>query len=110
MVTYRRALPSSVLQSRNPPGIATAPPTLEWGQSSRMNKLKELQPNISALGILLNSLVTLLYRHDEVRIEIAVQGQLWSFDGGGHLFRLVSKAQRIRLAHLLESVVSPCRI
>jgi hypothetical protein len=32
-------------------------------------------------------------------------GRPWSFDGDGHLFRLVSEAHRIRLAHL--GVVSP---
>ena len=42
----------------------------------------------------------LLYRHDESRLEVVDQGRPWSFDGDGALFRLVSEAQRIRLAHL----------
>ena len=42
----------------------------------------------------------LLYRHDELRLELVEQGRPWSFDGDGHLFRLVSEARRIRLAHL----------
>ena len=37
----------------------------------------------------------LLYRHDEPRLEIVEEGRRWSFDGDGHLFRLVSEAQRI---------------
>ncbi len=41
----------------------------------------------------------LLYRHDEPRLEIAELGRPWSFDGDGALFRLVSEAHRIRLAH-----------
>ena len=48
----------------------------------------------------------LLYRHDEDRLELVVEGRLWSFDGDGALFRLVSEAQRIRLAHLFDPVLA----
>jgi SNF2 family DNA or RNA helicase len=48
----------------------------------------------------------LLYRHDEPRLEIIEQGRPWSFDGDGALFRLVSEAQRIRLAHLFDPVLA----
>ncbi len=48
----------------------------------------------------------LLYRHDEPRIEIVEVGRPWSFDGDGSLFRLVSEAQRIRLAHLFDPVLA----
>ena len=34
------------------------------------------------------------------------QGRPWSFDGDGALFRLVSEAQRIRLAHLFDPVLA----
>src|SRR5204863_6157630 len=44
----------------------------------------------------------LVYRHDEPRLEIVEQGRPWSFDGDGALFRLVSEARRIRLAHLFD--------
>ena len=97
-----------------------------------MSKLEDLQPNASVQGILPNCLVTvvsaqwfgsealeltykdpggkvaneLLYRHDEPRIEIAAQGRPWSFDGDGQLFRLVSEAHRIRLAHLFDPVLA----
>jgi hypothetical protein len=37
-------------------------------------------------------------QHDESRLEI--------FDGDGHLFRLVSEAHRIRLAHLFDPVLA----
>ena len=47
----------------------------------------------------------LLYRHDEPRLEVVEQGRPWSFDGDGHLFRLVSEAHRIRLAHLFDGIV-----
>src|SRR6266568_7904481 len=97
-----------------------------------MSKLEDLQTNASARGILPNCLVTvvsaqwfgsealeltykdpggkvaneLLYRHDEPRIEVAAQGRPWSFDGDGGLFRLVSEAHRIRLAHLFDPVLA----
>jgi SNF2 family DNA or RNA helicase len=97
-----------------------------------MSKLEDLRPNASVHGILLNCLVTvvnaqwfgseaieltykdpggkvaneLLYRHDEPRIEVAAEGRPWSFDGDGYLFRLVSEAHRIRLAHLFDPVLA----
>ena len=39
-------------------------------------------------------------------MEIVEQGRPWSFDGDGALFRLVSEAQRIRLAHLFDPVLA----
>ncbi len=97
-----------------------------------MAQLEDLKPNAAVRGILPNGLVTvvnvqwhgsaaleltyktpegrvaneLLYRHDEPRIEVVEQGRPWSFDGDGKLFRLVSEAQRIRLAHLFDPVLA----
>src|SRR5438477_5821559 len=97
-----------------------------------MSKLEELQPTTSLRGILPDALVTvvnvqwfgsealeltyktpagkvaneLLYRHDEPRLEVVEQGRPWSFDGDGALFRLVSEAHRIRLAHLFDPVLA----
>ena len=97
-----------------------------------MIKLEDLQPNAAVRGILPDALVTvvsvqwfgsealeltyktpagkvaneLLYRHDEPRLELVEQGRPWSFDGDGALFRLVSEAQRIRLAHLFDPVLA----
>jgi lipopolysaccharide export system permease LptF/LptG-like protein len=48
----------------------------------------------------------LLYRHDEPRIDVVEFGRPWSFDGDGALFRLVSEAHRIRLAHLFDPVLA----
>src|SRR6195256_4836168 len=96
-----------------------------------MSRLEDLKPNASVRGIP-TSLVTvvsvqwhgsealdltyknpagkvaneLLYRHDETRLEIAEHVRPWSFDGDGALFRLVSEAQRIRLAHLFDPVLA----
>ena len=48
----------------------------------------------------------LLYRSDEADLELVEAGRPWSFDGDGALFRLVSEAQRIRLAHLFDPVLA----
>ena len=48
----------------------------------------------------------LLSRADEPRLDIVEVGRPWSFDGDGALFRLVSEAQRIRLAHLFDPVLA----
>ncbi|MDA8257283.1 MAG: helicase-related protein [Betaproteobacteria bacterium] len=95
-------------------------------------KLEQLQPSAALRGIVPDALVTvvsvqwfgsealeltyktasgkvaneLLYRHDEPRLELVEQGRPWSFDGDGALFRLVSEAQRIRLAHLFDPVLA----
>jgi superfamily II DNA or RNA helicase len=95
-------------------------------------KLEDLKPNTIIRGILPNSLATvvqviwfgtealeltykdplgkvaneLLYRHDELRIEVVQAGIHWSFDGDGAMFRLVSEAHRIRLAHLFDPVLA----
>ena len=97
-----------------------------------MSTLEDLQPHASVRGILPECLVTvvsvqwfgsealeltyknpagrvaneLLYRHDEARLAVVEQGRPWSFDGDGHLFRLVSEAHRIRLAHLFDPVLA----
>ncbi|OGA65443.1 MAG: RNA helicase [Betaproteobacteria bacterium RIFCSPLOWO2_12_FULL_65_14] len=95
-------------------------------------KLEDLQANASVKGIRPDSAVTvvstqwhgsdaltlvyrdaggtlgqeILYRHDEPRLEVVERGRPWSFDGDGHLFRLVSEAHRIRLAHLFDPVLA----
>ena len=94
--------------------------------------LEDLQPNAAVRGILTDGLVVvvsvqwhgseaveltyktpdgkvaneLLYRTDEARLEVVEHGQPWSFDGDGALFRLVSEALRIRLAHLFDPVLA----
>src|SRR6266581_1772496 len=97
-----------------------------------MTRLEDLRPNAAVRGLLPDSLVTvvsiqwfgsealeltykspngkvaneLLYRHDEPRIEVSEVGRPWSFDGDGRLFRLVSEAHRIQLAHLFDPVLA----
>jgi hypothetical protein len=48
----------------------------------------------------------LLYRDREPTLSVAAAGVPWSFDGDGALFRLVSEAHRIRLAHLFDPVLA----
>ena len=97
-----------------------------------MTRLEDLTPNAAIRGILPDQIVTvvntqwfgsealeltykgpsgkvaneLLYRYDEPRIELVEFGRPWSFDGEGALFRLVSEANRIRLAHLFDPVLA----
>lgn len=97
-----------------------------------MSRLEDLQPNTTVSGVLPHCQVTvsavqwfgsdaleltykdpdgrvanvLLYRSDEDRLEVVEQGRPWSFDGDGSLFRLVSEAHRIRLAHLFDPVLA----
>ena len=95
-------------------------------------KLEDLQATAAVRGILADALVTvvsarwfgsdaleltyrgaggelgseILYRDDEARMEIVEQGRPWSFDGDGELFRLVSEALRIHLAHLFDPTLA----
>ncbi len=97
-----------------------------------MSKLEQLTPGASVRGIVPDCVVTvinadwhgsdcveltfkaatgkvancLLYRHDEAGFEVAESGRPWSFDGDGYLFRLVSEAHRIRLAHIFDPVLA----
>jgi len=48
----------------------------------------------------------ILYRHDETRLDLVEIGRPWSFDGDGSMFRLVSEAIRINLAHLFDPVLA----
>ena len=101
-------------------------------EQEQSTKLEDLQANAAVRGVLADGLVTvvsvqwfgsealeltyktpagkvaneLLYRDDESRLEIVEVGRPWSFDGDGALFRLVSEAQRIRLAHLFDPVLA----
>jgi SNF2 family DNA or RNA helicase len=97
-----------------------------------MIKLEQLQPGAAVRGIVPDAMVVvvsvqwfgsealeltyktlsgkvaneLLYRHDEPRLDLVEHGRPWGFDGDGSLFRLVSEAQRIRLAHLFDPVLA----
>ena len=97
-----------------------------------MSSLEDLKPGTAVRGVLPDSSVTVvtaqwngtdvltltyrtptgqlgeevLFRDSESRIEVVEQGRPWSFDGDGKLFRLVSEANRIKLAHLFDPVLA----
>ena len=48
----------------------------------------------------------LVYRDDEALLSVAERGRAWSFDGDGDLFRLVSEARRIGMAHLFDPMLA----
>ena len=48
----------------------------------------------------------LVYRDDETTLNLVETGRPWSFDGDGHLLRLVSEAYRINLAWLFDPYVA----
>jgi superfamily II DNA or RNA helicase len=45
---------------------------------------------------------TTLYRDDEHRLSVETRGRAWSFDADGSLLRLVTEANRIKLAHFFD--------
>lgn len=93
-----------------------------------MARLEELQQSVMVKGILPNEPVTvvmvnwrsneavgivyedsdgnlgrdLLFRDRESTLEIVTVGPAWNFDGDGKIFRLISEAYRIQLAHLFD--------
>lgn len=94
-------------------------------------RLEDIRPGLALRGVLPDCIVTvvsvqwhganalsmvyrtpsgsvaeeMVYREDEQRLEPAERRQ-WSFDGDGHLFRLVSEAYRIRMAHLFDPLLA----
>jgi len=49
---------------------------------------------------------TIVFRSNEADLELVSAGRKWSFEGNGELFRLVSEAERIRLAYLFDPYVA----
>lgn len=98
----------------------------------RSIKLEDLQPHAQVVGITPEGPVTIvatkwlgshaievtcrlptggnatsiLYRSDEPGLEPIAQPRPWAFDADGALFRLVSEAHRIRLAHLFDPLLA----
>jgi hypothetical protein len=101
-----------------------------------MTRLEDLQPTAAVSGILPNSLVTvvsvqwfgsealeltykapsgrvaneLLYRHDEPRLQVVEHGRPWSFDGDGHLFRLVSEGHLVAVTRPASTMMRVTRV
>jgi SNF2 family DNA or RNA helicase len=97
-----------------------------------MGRLEEITRGATIRGILPDSLVTvidvrwigtvavevtykdsvgrlgneLIYRDREPTLELVEAGRPWSFDGDSALFRLLSEANRIRLAYLFDPLLA----
>ena len=48
----------------------------------------------------------MLFRSDEIRLELAKSGRAWSFDASGADFKLGLEAFRIKLAHLFDPMMA----
>ncbi len=96
-MTLEDLQPRCAVRGVHPEGVVTVV-SVQWYDSEAL----ELTYKTPA-GAVANEL---LYRHDEARLEVVAEGRRWSFDGDGALFRLVSEAQRIRLAHLFDPVLA----
>jgi len=48
----------------------------------------------------------LKFRNDEEALELVEKGASWAFDSDGALFRLLSEARRIQLAHLFDPLLA----
>jgi len=97
MASLEDLKPDAAVRGILPDGLATVV-SVQWFGSEGLELTYK-----DATGKVANEL---LYRDDEPRLEIVEEGRPWSFDGDGQLFRLVSEAQRIHLAHLFDPVLA----
>ena len=97
MAALEELLPTTAIRGIIPDALVTVV-SVQWHGSQALELTYK-----TASGKVANEL---LYRDDEPRLEVVEQGRPWSFDGDGALFRLVSEAQRIRLAHLFDPVLA----
>ncbi|MBU1696895.1 MAG: DEAD/DEAH box helicase, partial [Proteobacteria bacterium] len=97
MIRLEDLKPSAALRGLLPDCLVTVV-NIQWYGSEAL-ELTYKTPN----GRVANELV---YRSDEPRLDLVEQGRPWSFDGDGAMFRLVSEALRIHLAHLFDPVLA----
>jgi SNF2 family DNA or RNA helicase len=76
------------------PGQPVEAVSVEWIGEQAINLVYRVQGSGVA--------ETTLYRDDQARIEIDERGRAWSFDADGDLLRLVTEANRIKLAHYFD--------
>jgi len=79
-------------------GIASAQPgqilSVDWIGDQAINVVYRDLAGVVAEAV--------LYRDDEYRLQVEASGRPWSFDGDGALLRLVTEANRIKLAHYFD--------
>ena len=97
MATLEELQQSATIRGVTPEGLVTVVNVTWYGSDAVELTYKESSGRVGS---------QLLYRHDESQIDLVKVGRPWSFDGDGALFRLVSEAQRIRLAHLFDPVLA----
>jgi hypothetical protein len=97
MVALENLKPNCAVQGILPSGIVTVV-SVQWFGSNAIELTYK-----DATGRVGNEL---LYRDREADLEVVEAGRPWSFDGDAALFRLVSEAQRIHLAHLFDPVLA----
>ena len=76
------------------PGASVEIVSVEWIGEQAVNLVYR-----SASGSIAE---TTLYRDDQNRLELESAGRSWSFDADGALLRLVTEANRIKLAHFFD--------
>ncbi len=89
--------PSTTVRGIAPSGLVTVVSVQWYGSDALELTFKDSSGNVGN---------QLLYRSSEPDLEVVDEGRPWSFDSDGALFRLVSEAQRIRLAHLFDPVLA----
>ncbi len=97
LTTLEHLKPQATLRGILPDGLVTVV-SVQWFGTEALELTYKL-----ADGHVANRL---LYRSDETQLEIVEEGRPWSFDGDGYLFKLVSEAQRIHLAHLFDPLLA----
>jgi SNF2 family DNA or RNA helicase len=97
MARLEELTPGTVVKGLCPDGLATVVNTQWHGSACLEVVYKDYAGHLNQ---------ELVYRDREASLEIAERGRPWSFDADGHLFRLVSEAHRIRLAHLFDPVLA----
>lgn len=76
------------------PGLAVEVVSIDWIGDQAINVVYRVPGGSVA--------ETTLYRDDEHRLKTVTRGQVWSFDADGALLRLVTEANRIKLAHYFD--------
>ncbi len=76
------------------PGTAVEVVSVEWIGNQAVNIVFRQTSGVVS--------ETTIYRDDEYRIDIQSAGRNWSFDADGSLLRLVTEANRIKLAHFFD--------
>lgn len=96
-MTLEELQPEAAVRGLTPDGAVTVV-SVEWHGTGALTLIYRKPDGRVAEEI--------LYRDDETRLELVAKGRPWSFDADGSLFRLVSEAHRIRLAHLFDPVLA----